>query len=166
MAEERYKAFLAVVETGSISKAAQMMNYTQSGISYLLKQFEEDMGFELFTRTKNGASLTEHGELILPYVKRLVQASDVLSDISMKDAKLRQGIFMVGAVRDVTIHLIPQLLTEFRHLYPGVKFGIFNAGHAKLQDADKYSAGGRPRFCPAYGGSLLRRTARGSPLRE
>jgi DNA-binding transcriptional LysR family regulator len=135
MAEERYRAFLAIVDTGSISKAAQMMNYTQSGISYLIKSLEEDLGFELFTRTKNGADLTEHGELVLPYIKRLVQASDVLLDISMKDAKLRQGVFMVGAFKDATIGWIPDILTDFKHLYPNVRMGIYNADHNKLLEA-------------------------------
>ncbi len=135
MAEERYRAFLAVVETGSISKAAQMMNYTQPGISHLIASLEEDLGFELFNRTKNGATLTGSGQFVLPYIKRMVQVSNILVDIARKEAELKQGRFIIGTFTDAAIHWIPELLKDFRVLHPDIRPELFTAGPKQLEEA-------------------------------
>ena len=51
---DRYEIFLKVCETGSFSKAAEALNYTQSGISQMMGGFEEELGVQLFARAKKG----------------------------------------------------------------------------------------------------------------
>ena len=51
---DRYEIFLKVCETGSFSKAAQALNYTQSGISQMMSGLEEELGVQLFARVKKG----------------------------------------------------------------------------------------------------------------
>lgn len=54
---EKYDVILEVVKTGSFSKAAHNLNYSQSAISQIVKLFENEMGFPLFKRTNTGVSL-------------------------------------------------------------------------------------------------------------
>ena len=57
---DRYEIFLKVCETGSFSKAAEALNYTQSGISQMMAGFEEELGVQLFARAKKGVTLTDN----------------------------------------------------------------------------------------------------------
>jgi len=60
--KDRYEIFLKVCETGSFSKAAQPLNYTQSGISQMMAGLEEELGVQLFARVKRGVLLTDPGD--------------------------------------------------------------------------------------------------------
>ena len=58
--KDRYEIFLKVCETGSFSKAAEALNYTQSGISQMMAGLEEELGVQLFARVKRGVSCSPH----------------------------------------------------------------------------------------------------------
>ena len=51
---KKYEAFVRAVELGSLSKAAEELGYTQSGISHMMQSLEEEVGFPLMTRTSSG----------------------------------------------------------------------------------------------------------------
>ena len=53
----KYQTILSVCETRSISKTAALLNYTQSAVSQTIKNFEKELGLELFIRSKNGMEL-------------------------------------------------------------------------------------------------------------
>ena len=57
---------LEVCETGSFSKAAEALNYTQSGISQMMAGLEEELGVQLFARINRGVTLTDNGTRLLP----------------------------------------------------------------------------------------------------
>ena len=67
--KDRYEIFLKVCETGSFSKAAEALNYTQSGISQMMAGLEEELGVKLFARINRGVTLTDNGTRLLPYVR-------------------------------------------------------------------------------------------------
>ena len=69
--KDRYEIFLKVCETGSFSKAAEALNYTQSGISQMMAGLEEELGVKLFARINRGVTLTDNGTRLLPYVREL-----------------------------------------------------------------------------------------------
>ena len=63
--KDRYEIFLKVCETGSFSKAAEALNYTQSGISQMMAGLEEELGVQLFARINRGVTLTDNGMTIV-----------------------------------------------------------------------------------------------------
>ena len=69
--KDRYEIFLKVCETGSFSKAAEALNYTQSGISQMMAGLEEELGVQLFARVKRGVSLTDNGARLIPYIQEM-----------------------------------------------------------------------------------------------
>ena len=69
--KDRYEIFLKVCETGSFSKAAEALNYTQSGISQMMAGLEEELGVQLFARINRGVTLTDNGTRLLPYIREL-----------------------------------------------------------------------------------------------
>mgnify|MGYP002556107571 CR=1 FL=1 len=66
---KKYEAFVRAVELGSLSKAAEELGYTQSGISHMMQSLEEEVGFPLMTRTSSGIMPNTEGEMLLPTIR-------------------------------------------------------------------------------------------------
>ena len=63
METARCRAFLAAAETGSFSRAAEMLRYTPSGVNQLVTALEKEIGFSLFSRSTKGVALTANRQL-------------------------------------------------------------------------------------------------------
>ena len=70
--KDRYEIFLKVCETGSFSRAAEALSYTQSAISQMMAGLEEELGVQLFVRVKRGVCLTDNGTRLFPYIQEMV----------------------------------------------------------------------------------------------
>lgn len=75
---QKYRAFAAAVEQGSFTKAAQTLNYTQSGVSRMISDLEKEWGLELLERGKSGVRLTSDGRKLLPLVKNICREYEKL----------------------------------------------------------------------------------------
>ena len=89
--KDRYEIFLKVCETGSFSKAAEALNYTQSGISQMMAGLEEELGVQLFARVKRGVSLTDNGARLIPYIQEMVNQKDKLRCLLYTSPSPRDG---------------------------------------------------------------------------
>jgi hypothetical protein len=65
---QKYQSFVKTVESGSFTKAAVALNYTQSGISRMIKDLETEWGVALLERNRAGVSLTSDGLKLLPQI--------------------------------------------------------------------------------------------------
>ena len=65
----KYMAFLKTVETGSFTKAAELLNYSQSGVSRMISDLEREWRITLLERDRNGIRLTSDGSRLLPYAQ-------------------------------------------------------------------------------------------------
>ncbi|MFR6058762.1 MAG: LysR family transcriptional regulator [Evtepia gabavorous] len=68
MESARCKAFVTAAETGSFSKAGEVLGYTPSGVSQLVTSLERELGLPLLGRNRKGVTLTENGRRLLPAV--------------------------------------------------------------------------------------------------
>jgi DNA-binding transcriptional LysR family regulator len=135
MAESRYQAFAAAAEEHSLTRAAEKLGYTQSGVSHLIDSLEEELGLKLLVRAKSGTRLTDAGEELLPYVRRLLAAAE---DVSGKAGELKgldTGRVRVGTFSSVAIQWLPELLRGFGEKYPGIETVIFNDTYSAVEDA-------------------------------
>ena len=84
------EAFLAAAELGSLTATAELLGYTQSGVTRMIGTLEEELGFPLFLRSKKGVQLTENGTLMLP----LLRADDrlLLQHFGPVDARDPDGV--------------------------------------------------------------------------
>ena len=96
------EAFLAAAELGSLTAPAELLGYTQSGVTRMIGTLEEELGFPLFLRSKKGVQLTENGKLMLPLLREVVRAHHNAEQLSSS------ALWM------------PEILTAFRARYPGV----------------------------------------------
>jgi DNA-binding transcriptional LysR family regulator len=70
------RSFVAVTEHGGVTRAAGMLNFTQSAVSMQLKRLEETLGVSLFDRSNRRIELTASGEQLLGYARRIVELND------------------------------------------------------------------------------------------
>lgn len=127
---EQIECFLAIVKLGSMSRAAEEMFLTQPSLTARLQALENELGAQLFVRTRTGMRLTEAGREFLPYAERCV------SSIECGKQRLRElsegiaGHLRLGALPRVSTYTLPKILEEFSLTYPQITFSI-NTGHSQ-----------------------------------
>ena len=71
MSVSKYQMFLKTVECGSFSRAAEELNFTQSGVSHAVQALEDELGITLLSRNRGGVVLTADGRAVLPKIEKL-----------------------------------------------------------------------------------------------
>lgn len=132
--KDRYEIFLKVCETGSFSKAAQALNYTQSGISQMMAGLEEELGVQLFARVKRGVLLTDNGQKLTPYIQEMVNQKAQLRQAAFNINHKIEGRLRIGSFSSVTVLWMPDVLHFFRTHYPRVEIQILDGNYDEIRD--------------------------------
>lgn len=124
---EYYKIFYNVATTRSITGAAKKLCISQPAVSQAVKQLEQELGIELFTRHAKGVSLTRAGTLLYSYVGKGYETILAGEEQLAKMMNLEYGEVRIGA-SDMTLqfYLLP-FLEQFHQLYPEIKVTVTNA---------------------------------------
>lgn len=116
------KSLLLVKETGSFTKAAQMVGRTQSAVSLQIKSLEDALGCQLFDRRKQKVMLTQEGELFCSYAARIVELQrEAYSRLKEPDV---EGEIRFGTPEDFATHYLPHVLALFRKQHPFVQLSV------------------------------------------
>lgn len=120
----QYNAFIKIIETGSFTKAADELGYTQSAISQMINSLEKELSTTLILRSRSGISLTPDGEEFLPYIKKVHNSYRELIEKSKEMRGLQGGIIRIGTFTSVSSSWLPELIKSFKEIYPSVKFEL------------------------------------------
>ena len=133
----KYEILLQVCESGSISKAAQELNYTQSAVSQAVRSFEKEIGAPLFRRSRHGMELLPDTEEILQALQIICREEDHIRRAARGLTSLDQGEIRVGTIQSISYHWLPDLLKAFSRNYPNIHFELtvdgFNSLKEKIQ---------------------------------
>jgi DNA-binding transcriptional LysR family regulator len=124
--------FVTVVEEGSFSKAALRVYRTQPAVSIAVRRLEEEIGAPLFERSQKTPVLTDAGELLYDYAKRILSLRDQTFNVVAELKSLRRGRVRIGANESTSLYLLPHLILEYRALYPDVMVEIFRQSSERL----------------------------------
>ena len=127
-----YRIFHTVVEQGSFARAAQVLHLTPSAISHAVSSMEEACGFALFVRGKGGVSLTRSGESLYPVILRVLNADEALSQTVDELKGVQRGTVKIGAFNSVCMTWLPQIVTSYKKMYPGVEIEIYQGTYADV----------------------------------
>lgn len=117
------KYFYEIANTKNITKASNNLNISQPALTKSLKVLEEDLNITLFTRSKKGVLLTDEGEILYEYTKKMFQ--NLSSTLNVLDESKEQGGHLyIGATTTNFLEPILSTLDEFRKLYPNIKIEI------------------------------------------
>lgn len=116
------RAFVSVVETGSVTAAARRMCRTQPAITLQIRRLEEQVGKPLFEVATRRPQLTHDGEILLGYARAILQMHDEVWQ-RMQSRQI-EGRVVLGTPDLYAAYLLPQILTGFRALYPGIEVDL------------------------------------------
>ena len=128
------EAVLKAVETGSLSATAEALNYTQSGITRMIRSLENELGYEVFFRSKHGVSLTENGKSMLPLFTEIVRAHSNAKEFSSHLTGLLRGTLNIGTYFSISALCLPPILKGFCALYPGITINLTEGGNRETYE--------------------------------
>jgi LysR family nitrogen assimilation transcriptional regulator len=131
---KQLRAFVTVAETGTVTRASGLLNLVQPAVSRQLRMLEEDLGTELFDRSRHGMQLTAAGKTMLEYARRILnEVARAKAEIQPTDGPV-SGIVTIGLLSSTSDLLATMLAAEVAQRYPHIRLRltIGYAGH--LQD--------------------------------
>ncbi|HVB34794.1 MAG TPA: LysR family transcriptional regulator [Patescibacteria group bacterium] len=117
------ETFLAVVRTGSFSRAAESLHRTQPAVSIAVRKLEEDLGQPLMVRGSRELKLTDAGRVLVDSAERMLNLREELLR-SIEDLKyLRRGLLSLGA-NESSVHAVLPALAQYRRRFPDVPIAV------------------------------------------
>lgn len=124
------RSFAAVADTGGVTRAAGLLNLTQSAVSMQVKRLEEGLGVELLDRAGRGVALTPAGEQLLSYARRMLALNDEVW--GRLTAQEFEGEIRLGVPADIIFPAIPQVLKRCAAEFPRVRIKLISAPTRRL----------------------------------
>lgn len=131
---QKYLSFVKTVEYGSFTKAAEILNYSQSGISRMIGDLEKDWKVVLLERGKGGVKLTSDGLTLLPYARSLVAEYEKLQMQVDELNGLQSGLIRIGTFSSVATHWLPNIIKEFQKDYPHIDYELLLGDYAEIEE--------------------------------
>jgi len=119
---DQLRTFIAIAETGSFTRAAEIVHKTQSAVSMQMKRLEERLDRPVFARDGRTSKLTEDGERLLDYARRIVKLN-IEALAAFSDAEL-SGRVRLGVPDDYADRYLPEIMARFSRAYPGVELTV------------------------------------------
>jgi LysR family transcriptional regulator, cell division regulator len=118
------KYFIEIANTLHLSRAAERLGVTQPTLSHCLKRIEEEVGFELFLRSKKGLALTAAGFRLAEQASELVAKWDELLRVTQNEVEDVSGLIRLGCHSAVAQYTLPKILPTFLKNYPEIKINL------------------------------------------
>ena len=119
---DQLRSFLAIVDSGSFTKAADRVHKTQSAVSMHIRRLEEQLGCALFVKQGRGARLTEEGEKLIEFARRIVQVeAGAFAALSRKGLR---GAARLGIPDDYAESFLAEILARFNRRHPLVEVSV------------------------------------------
>ena len=123
-------AFTTIVSSGSLGRAAALLNVTQPALSRTIKRLEEDVGASLFERHVKGMQLTDIGAALLPHAQLLLREAENAREEIDAMRGLAKGTIKVGAVGSLAAHFLPlavdRVLGKWGNLHVEIIEGVWD----------------------------------------
>jgi DNA-binding transcriptional LysR family regulator len=119
------RSFVAVADAGGVTRAASILNLSQSAVSMQIKRLEDVLQVTLLDRAGRGVQLTTCGEQLLGYARRLLSMNDEAFGRLTHEAF--EGEIVLGVPHDIVYPAIPQVLRRFGRDYPKMRVRLISS---------------------------------------
>lgn len=131
---QKYLSFVKTVECGSFTKAAELLNYSQSSISRMISDLETEWKVTLLERGVGGVKLTSDGTKLLPYAKSVVVEFEKLQMQVDEINGLQSGLIRIGTFSSVATHWLPNIIKEFQKDYPNIDYELLLGDYTEIEE--------------------------------
>ena len=133
MSLKKYEAFVKTVELGSLTNAAEALGSTQSRISHILSDLEQEYGFTLLKRSRGGIQLTRAGAMIFPKMQEILKMDQQLDELIEDIREAEAGMLRLGVFTSVAVHWLPGMIRTFQASHPGVELKMLNGDYHDME---------------------------------
>ncbi|MGH0677167.1 LysR family transcriptional regulator [Bacillus luti] len=133
MSLTKLEIFLKTVEMGNLSRAAEAMNVTQSGVSHAIRSLELEYGFQLLSRNKTGIRLTENGNRVLTHVREIVNHNERLKQAVAEINGIEAGTLRIGTFTSVSTHWLPAIIHRFHLEHPRIEIKLMEGDYGTIE---------------------------------
>ena len=130
---QKYMAFVRTVEYGSFTRAAEVLNYSQSGVSRMVGDLERDWEVVLLERGKSGVRLTSDGMKLLPHAKSVCEEYAKLQMELDELHGLQSGLIRIGTFSSVATHWLPNIIRAFQKTYPNIEYELLLGDYGQIE---------------------------------
>lgn len=134
MGTRKYEVLLKVIEKGSLAAATNELGYTTSGVSQMMSALEEECGINLLQRSNRGVQLTQQGQVIFPYILRMMDTKDELEKKFEEVKGYNVGKLKIVGFSSTACSLILPIVLQFRLKHPKIDVEILENNSAKTID--------------------------------
>lgn len=128
----KFEVLLTAINTGSLSKAAVELGYTQSAVSHSINSLEKESGVLLLMRDRSGVHLTSAGRVLLPYIRNTVNAFYEYQNRIADLHSLEVGDIVIGTYTSVAVHWLPDIINSFQEQHPAIHFHVKQGNYAQI----------------------------------
>lgn len=120
---KQLNSFITICKLQSFTQAADSLGYAQSTITTQIKLLENELGVKLFERIGKNITLTHQGKKLLPYAKQMLKLSGEIKNV-LTSEDVPSGVLTIGAAESLCVLRLPEILKEYRKLYPNVEVSM------------------------------------------
>lgn len=130
----QFEVFVAIVDTGSFTEAAETVGLTQSAVSYALSKLEDELGVTLLERSRRGVTVTRIGEDVLQHARSILTQIEVVRQKTARERGLSVGKLRFGTVPNIPARMLTGIMRDFQHKYPDIEIVLFEGNARELMD--------------------------------
>lgn len=126
------KYFIEVARREHITEASEYLHIAQSAVSRQILNLEKELGIKLFLREGRNVRLTPAGKLFLERMEQAIQVIDKAKREIEESLDPEQGTIRIGFPSSMAAYVLPTVISEFRDIYPQVKFHLYQGAYRHL----------------------------------
>jgi DNA-binding transcriptional LysR family regulator len=130
----RLKAFTAVVEEGSFTKAAERVALSQPAVTQSVKALENQAGEALLERLSRGVRLTEAGRTVYEAAKKIISIAEETKNALEALRSGEAGRAVIGAGATISIFVLPEIIESFKELNPAIRLAVLTGSTTEIRD--------------------------------
>lgn len=125
---------MKVIKHGSLTKAAEVMGYTQSGVSHTINSLEEELGFQVIIRGRTGIRMTKNGEQIMGNIREILKWNEHLEQQVASIHGIETGTIHIGTFTSVSVHWLPRIIKRFQQDYPKININLVPGDYRQIEN--------------------------------
>ena len=130
---QKYLSFVTTVEHGSFTRAAEILNYSQSSISRMVGDLEREWGLTLLERKGSVVRPTSDGMKVRPFAERLVAEFQSLQNEVSQLNGLDSGLIRIATFSSVAAQWLPNIIKEFKKHYPNIEYELLIGDYPEIE---------------------------------
>ena len=130
---QKYMAFVKTAQYGSFTKTAEVLNYSQSGISRMINDLEKEWRVSLLERGRSGVRITSDGLKLLPFAQNVCNEYQKLQVQVDELNGLQSGLIRIGTFSSVATHWLPNIIKAFQKDYPNIDYELLLGDYTEIE---------------------------------